>query len=110
LRRLSFYVRHFKPAVHDAGLPDGVRFHDLRHTCAAILIDQGWNPKQVQARLGHASIRTTLDRYGHLFEGHDTALLDALDESYREHRADSLRILGGSVLPLDANRGAGKAP
>jgi integrase len=65
-------------------LPEGVRFHDLRHTCAAILIDQGSNPKQIQARLGHASIRTTLDRYGHLFDGHDAALLEGLDATFRE--------------------------
>jgi integrase len=58
------------------------RFHDLRHSCAAILISQGWNAKKIQERLGHASIRTTLDRYGHLFEGHDAELLEQLDAMY----------------------------
>jgi integrase len=61
------------------GFPAGLRFHDLRHTCAAILIRQGWSPKAIQDRLGHASIRTTLDRYGHLFEGHDSELLERLE-------------------------------
>lgn len=40
--------------------------HDLRHTFASLLIDQGENIKFIQSQLGHASIQTTLDRYGHL--------------------------------------------
>ena len=43
-----------------------IRFHDLRHTYANPLIAQGAHPKYIQAQLGHASIQTTLDRYGHL--------------------------------------------
>ena len=43
-----------------------IRFHDLRHTYASMLIAQGAHPKYIQAQLGHASIQTTLDRYGHL--------------------------------------------
>ncbi len=57
----------------------GLRFHDLRHSAASVLIAQGANPKQIQERLGHASITTTLDRYGHLFDGHDDALIAGLD-------------------------------
>lgn len=55
-----------------AGLP-AVRFHDLRHTHASLLIAAGVHPKAIQARLGHASITMTLNTYGHLmpsaFEG-----------------------------------------
>jgi integrase len=43
-----------------------IRIHDLRHTYASLLINQGENLKYVQAQLGHASIKTTVDRYGHL--------------------------------------------
>jgi integrase len=43
-----------------------IRFHDLRHTYASLLIRQGAHPKYIQVQLGHASIQTTLDRYGHL--------------------------------------------
>jgi integrase len=43
-----------------------IRFHDLRHTYASLLIAQGAHPKYIQAQFGHASIQTTLDRYGHL--------------------------------------------
>jgi len=57
--------RHYHPALARAGLRR-IRFHDLRHTYTALLIAQGANIKLIQAQLGHASIQTTLDRYGHL--------------------------------------------
>ncbi|MFN2489886.1 MAG: tyrosine-type recombinase/integrase [Actinomycetota bacterium] len=85
VRHHNMMVRHFRPTVRrlaeDPALafPGDLRFHDLRHSCAAILIGQGWSPKAIQDRLGHASIRTTLDRYGHLFEGHDAELLERLE-------------------------------
>lgn len=47
-------------------VPDGCRLHDLRHTCATLLLEAGENPKVVQELLGHASIATTLDLYGHV--------------------------------------------
>jgi integrase len=50
------------------------------------LITEGWYAKQIQDRLGHASILTTPDRYCHLFEGHDAELLERLDASIREVR------------------------
>ncbi len=50
-----------------------LRFHDLRHTHVAMLISRGEHPKVIQTRLGHSSIKVTLDRYGHLFEGLDEA-------------------------------------
>jgi len=57
--------RHFYPALRRAGLRR-IRFHDLRHTYASILIAQGENIKFIQNQLGHGSIQVTLDRYGHL--------------------------------------------
>jgi len=89
VRHHNFMVRHFYPAVPRAELPEGLRFHDLRHSCAAILIGQGWGAKQIQARLGHSTIRTTLDRYGHLFPDHDATLLDGLDATFREARVSN---------------------
>ncbi|MBV9214372.1 MAG: site-specific integrase [Actinobacteria bacterium] len=64
----SFLRRHFTPALERAGL-SGLRFHDLRHTYASLLILAGEHPKYLQAQLGHASITTTLDRYSHLLPG-----------------------------------------
>jgi len=83
IRHNLFYARHFKPAVIRAGLPPALRFHDLRHTCAALLIAQGAHPKAIMERLGHSSIQVTLDRYGHLFPGLDEALTDGLEATYR---------------------------
>jgi integrase len=60
----------------------GLRFHDLRHTCASLLIAQGAHPKIIQERLGHSSITTTMNRYGHLFDGLDATLIDGLDEAH----------------------------
>ncbi len=59
--------RQYARAVRAAGLPPGVRFHDLRHTCAALLIAAGRHLEEVKNYLGHSSIRVTSDRYGHLF-------------------------------------------
>ncbi len=82
--RRNFYRRHYKPAVRLAGLPEGVRFHDLRHTCAALLIAQGAHPKEIQERLGHSTIRMTFDRYGHLFPNLDERLREGLDAGFRQ--------------------------
>ena len=55
----------FKRALKAAGLPN-IRFHDLRHTFATLMISQGENIKFIQHQLGHGSITVTLDTYGHL--------------------------------------------
>jgi hypothetical protein len=56
-----------------------LRPHDLRHTAVALWIAAGANPKEVSVRAGHTSVAFTLDRYGHLFEGHDAELRERLD-------------------------------
>ena len=53
------------PAAHRAGVP-WARFHTLRHTCAAMLIDAGASPLRLQRWMGHHSAAFTLDTYGHL--------------------------------------------
>lgn len=72
--------RHFKPLLKEAGLP-AARLHDLRHTCATILLMAGKHPKYVQELLGHANISITLDTYSHVIEGMDGGLGDAMDEA-----------------------------
>jgi integrase len=84
MRHNLWYRRHFKPAVTRT-LPaakHGLRFHDLRHTCASLLIAAGAHAKEIQERLGHSSITITMDRYGHLMPGLDERLTDALDAAY----------------------------
>jgi Phage integrase family len=58
-----------------------LRPHDLRHTAVALWIAAGANPKQIATWAGHTSVSVVLDRYGHLFEGHEAAVLDRLDAS-----------------------------
>jgi integrase len=59
--------RQFRPALKKAGLPV-IRFHNLRHTYASLLIDQGENIKYIQTQLGHSSPSITLDVYAHLMK------------------------------------------
>ena len=89
LRHRNFYARHFRSAVVAAGLPERMRFHDLRHTCAALLInaEPPAHPLAVMKRLGHSSITVTYDTYGHLFPALEEALTDSLDRSYGQNRA-----------------------
>lgn len=87
LRRTGFTRRYFTPAAVRAGL-EGITPHGLRHTAAALAIAAGAHPKEIQARLGHASITTTLNVYGHLFPAADERLADALDAT-REASARS---------------------
>jgi len=72
--------REFHPALDRAGLRR-IRFHDLRHTYASILISQGENIKFVQSQLGHASAKTTLDRYGHLMPNLENDAARRLDKT-----------------------------
>ncbi len=57
--------RDFKHVLRKAGLP-AIRFHDLRHTNATLLLEQGVHPKVVQERLGHSDISVTLNTYSHV--------------------------------------------
>jgi len=59
--------RNFFPALKAANLPK-VRFHDLRHSYASILIEQGENLKYIQSQLGHSSPTVTLNVYAHLMK------------------------------------------
>jgi integrase len=82
--RHTFYERHFKPALERAGLDPETRLHDLRHSCAALLIAQGAHPKEIADHLGHSTVRLSLDRYGHLLPQLTERLRDGLDAAYRQ--------------------------
>jgi hypothetical protein len=71
--------------------------HDLRHTAVARWIAAGANPKEVSVRAGHTSVAFTLDRYGHLFPGHDDELRDRLDAM---HALGVKAVPGGAVVEL----------
>lgn len=68
--RLSNWRRKvFAPACVSAGVSSRFRIHDLRQTAASLMIQAGFPPKMLQEIMGHASITTTLDLYGHLYPG-----------------------------------------
>jgi len=58
----NLMLRSFKPLLKRTGLPN-IRFHDLRHTCATLLLFKGVNSKVVADVLGHASVTTTIRKY-----------------------------------------------
>jgi integrase len=70
----------FKPLLKKAGLPN-IRFHDLRHTCATLLLSRGHHPKLVQELLGHASVAMTLDRYSHVLPGMGDQTAAAMEDA-----------------------------
>jgi len=94
LRTSNFRTKVWLPAVRAAAL-EPLRPHDLRHTAVALWIAAGANPKEVAVRAGHTSVSFTLDRYGHLFEGHDAELRERLDAM---HAVGLKGAAGGSIL------------
>lgn len=71
--------RSFKPLLRRAGLPD-IRWHDLHHTCATLLLMRHVHPKFVQKLLGHKSTKITLDLYSHWIPDMGDFTADAMDD------------------------------
>lgn len=98
LRYSNFRQRQWTPAVETAGL-SGLEIHELRHTAASLMINQGADPKLIQSQLGHSSISITYDIYGHLFPDRLDELASQLDKLIREgrQRQDRDRGIGWSL-------------
>jgi integrase len=79
-------VRSFKAALKRAGLPDR-RFHDLRHSCATLLLAEGVPLKVVSEMLGHSTIRLTADTYSHVMPALQQAASDRFDILLGRQRA-----------------------
>ncbi len=73
----------FKKLLLEAGLPP-MRFHDLRHSAATILLSMGVNAKVVQEILGHSNISMTLGVYGHVLPSMQRDAMDDMDRLFRE--------------------------
>ena len=71
-------VEEFKKLLTRAGLPD-IRFHDLRHSAATLLLSLGIHPKVVQELLGHTQISMTMDVYSHVLPGMQQDAMRQLD-------------------------------
>jgi len=91
--------REFEPALVRAGLRK-IRFHDLRHTYTALLIAQNAHPKFIQSQLGHASIQTTLDRYGHLLPDVQSGAGEQLDAQLFQSEPSREKTIPAPDLPL----------
>ena len=70
------------------GLPTGFRYHDLRHYLASLLIADGADVKTVQARMRHASAKTTLDTYGHLWPDRDESTRATIEAVFVTRRTE----------------------
>jgi hypothetical protein len=81
------------------GLPDGFSFHDLRHYLASLLIASGADIKTVRARMRHASARTTLDTYGHLWPEADESTRAAVDVVIKARLAGAETSCGPTAVP-----------
>lgn len=80
LDRRYITTHRFKPLLKHAGLPQ-IRFHDLRHTCATLLLTKNVNPKVVSEMLGHATIAITLDTYSHVLPNMQSEAAKAMEEA-----------------------------
>jgi len=69
-------TKGIKEDRRNEAMSEDLRFHDLRHTCAALPIANGRHMEEIKEHLGHSSIRITSDRYGHLFPSARTASWD----------------------------------
>ena len=84
LNRQNLGRRSFKPILKRAGLPEKTRFHDLRHTCATLLLVKGIHPKVVQELLGHSNIAITLDTYSHVLPGMGDEAAGAIENALKQ--------------------------
>ena len=75
-------TRSWKPLLKKASLPYDTRFHDLRHTCATLLLTKGVHPKIVQELLGHSSISITLDTYSHVLPNMQEKAVKAMEDIF----------------------------
>src|SRR3712207_4369484 len=85
LNRHNLTQRSFSPLLAKAQLPQ-IRSHDLRHTCATILLSKGVHAKFVQELLGHATIAITLDTYSHVLPRLVDGVASVMDEARRWSR------------------------
>lgn len=87
IRKSNLLRRWFKPLLKEARLPN-IRFHDLRHTAATLLLSQGVHPKVVQERLGHSQISLTLDTYSHVLPSMQQEAASRIDELFTQRCAN----------------------
>ena len=73
------FSHKFRDLLKKHGLPL-IRFHDLRHSHASLLVKCGIQPKIISRRLGHSNINITMDLYSHIYEDTDKAVAEIFDD------------------------------
>jgi integrase len=81
MERQNLMRRSFWPTLQRDGLPH-IRFHDLGHSAATLLLSQGVHPKVVQERLGHSTIAVTMDIYSHVMPSLQREAAQHLDKLF----------------------------
>jgi integrase len=87
----SVVSHNFHLMTVKAGLP-GVRFHDMRHTFASLMLMRGAKPKVISEALGHASVAFTMDTYSHIIEGMQRDAMNLLDEVIPVGRVNNINV------------------
>lgn len=82
LKRSTFNELVWRKAITLAELPSDTTFHDLRHTFASLLIEQGVQLTELSRWMGHQSITETADTYGHLYPAAESRARDAIDAAF----------------------------
>ena len=75
----DYVTKHFSKLLEKNNLPH-IRFHEIRHSCASLLLNENWTLKDVQEYLGHADITTTANIYGHLDVSRKANMVDKLSD------------------------------
>jgi integrase len=101
--RPPFLDRIFRPASRRTGLME-FAFHDLRHTYATLMIRAGAHPKYLQSQMGHTSVKTTIDLYGHLIPDANRLVLTSLDQLVQSGRDHPVTI---TTEPSDGDAAEG---
>ena len=97
LFRPNYVTDHFKLLLQQNGLRH-IRFHDLRHSCASLLLSQGIAMKQIQDWLGHSTFATTADIYSHLDFNSKQESADAIAAAFMpEETAEEEQVQGFSM-------------
>ena len=102
---------HFKRLLESADLPN-IRFHDLRHSAATILLSIGVHPKVVQELLGHSTISMTLDIYSHVLPSMHQEAMSKLDDLFGSQEQTRLSswvsstAIAKAVPPQSSSQGA----
>lgn len=86
----DYVSKRFKTVIQQNGFHDKMTFHDLRHSCASILYEKGWNVKDIQEWLRHSKLQTTMDIYTHISNERKKILAKDMEGTFRQCKVSGL--------------------